>query len=93
MARQVCEWCREELSHSAYYRHLRDQTGSICPGKLCGQSNQIINHLHGEESRDSDIDGSESTLLDLDSTFELESDEDDMDHRSLCMDCHIIRYQ
>ena len=28
-----CSTCGEILSHSAYYRHLYDSTGAICPGK------------------------------------------------------------
>ena len=31
--RQMCITCGQELAHSAYYRHLHDKTGRICPGK------------------------------------------------------------
>ena len=31
--RRVCNSCSEELAHSAYYRHLHDKTGIVCPGK------------------------------------------------------------
>ena len=29
----LCAYCEQELSHAAYYRHLEDETGCICPGK------------------------------------------------------------
>ena len=31
--RHSCESCGEELAHAAYYRHLQDNIGSVCPVK------------------------------------------------------------
>ena len=31
--RRICQWCKEELSHSAYFRHREDDKGVLCPGK------------------------------------------------------------
>lgn len=31
--RRRCVTCGDELSHSAYYRHLHDSNGSVCPKK------------------------------------------------------------
>ena len=31
--RRICNSCKQELSHSAYYRHLHDKDGSICPAR------------------------------------------------------------
>ena len=28
-----CTFCCQELSHAAYYRHLQDTSGCVCPGK------------------------------------------------------------
>ena len=40
---RFCTYCSQELSHAAYYRHLEDKSGSVCPGK----------RLLGAESDDS----------------------------------------
>ena len=29
----MCRFCSQELSKTAYYRHLSDKTGTVCPGK------------------------------------------------------------
>jgi hypothetical protein len=30
---RLCADCDQELSHAAYYRHLEDRSGAVCPGK------------------------------------------------------------
>ena len=62
--RRVCLSCGEELAHSAYYRHLYDKVGSICPGIKQVQSPTI------EHS---------SLPDDLDSTFDLRSENEEAD--------------
>lgn len=32
----VCPYCKQDLSHAAYYRHLDDKNGLICPGRSKG---------------------------------------------------------
>ena len=32
--RKQCRFCGEVLAHSAYYRHLNDENGVVCPGRL-----------------------------------------------------------
>ena len=29
----LCTYCDQELSHAAYYRHLEDVSGCVCPGR------------------------------------------------------------
>ena len=29
----MCNTCSQELSHAAFYRHLHDEGGQVCPGK------------------------------------------------------------
>ena len=31
--RYKCAFCCQELAHSAYYRHLHDNSGMVCPGR------------------------------------------------------------
>ena len=70
--RRKCNSCGEKLAHSAYFRHLHDLVGSICPGKVqpCDRSDS--------EADTSDI--SEvlqlNSSFDLDSTFDLGSESD-----------------
>lgn len=61
--RRKCKSCGEKLAHSAYFRHLHDQVGSICPGKLqpCDRSDS--------EADTSDI----SEVMQLNSSFDLDS--------------------
>ena len=33
MSRKVCNWCGQELSHSAYYLHLNDRYAQACPAQ------------------------------------------------------------
>jgi len=68
--RRKCKSCGEELAHSAYFRHLHDLVGSICPGK-------IQSRVRSDSEADSDI--SEAMLnssFDQDSTFDLGSESD-----------------
>ena len=30
---QWCTYCCQELSHAAFYRHLEDKSGCVCPGR------------------------------------------------------------
>ena len=61
--RRKCNSCGEKLAHSAYFRHLHDLVGSICPGKVqpCDRSDS--------EADTSDI----SEVLQLNSSFDLDS--------------------
>ena len=35
---KLCTFCDQELSHAAYYRHLQDSSGVVCPGKKDSRS-------------------------------------------------------
>ena len=35
---KLCTLCDQELSHAAYYRHLQDSSGVVCPGKKDSRS-------------------------------------------------------
>lgn len=64
---RVCAFCSEELAPTAFYRHLHDKTGTVCPGKR-----------KRDDLSDGDASESERQLCvksqrALDSTFKLES--------------------
>ena len=63
--RKLCDFCGEELAHSAYYRHLHDKDGSICPGKLQSVTEQSGDFMDSSE---------------LDSTFDLGSKSEEFLH-------------
>ena len=77
--RRRCRSCGEVLAHSAYFRHLHDKDGSICPGKA---------RSCDESSAESDSDNCEGMKLnesfDPDSTFDLRSERDGQ-----CSDCEV----
>ena len=68
---KVCPFCREELSRAAYYRHLNDKQGLLCPGER-------TEDFSDSSMSDSDQDlftSSESLSLgksDSDTTFDFE---------------------
>lgn len=64
--RRQCEFCGEELAHSTYYRHLHDKVGSVCPGKSTLQQPVVA------------MESCEMDNTDLDSTFDLGSESDEM---------------
>ena len=40
---RVCQYCSQELSHAAYYRHVQDKFGRICPGRIESENVCTIN--------------------------------------------------
>lgn len=69
----------EELAHSAYYRHLHDKTGIVCPGKE--------GHLLDRDN--ASVISSESSVMSftstrLDSTFDFGSNSDCDSRESDC---------
>ena len=77
--RRTCKSCGEELAHSAYFRHLHDKDGSICPGKVlsCNQSDG------SDSDSDKSCEGMQlNNSFNQDSTFDLGSESD-----SQCLDC------
>lgn len=69
---QECLYCRQELSHAAYYRHLDDKNGLVCPGRSAPTRDIDCS---SEYSPDSDI--GELSVSDhdpmSDTSFDLES--------------------
>ena len=65
--RKCCD-CNEELSHAAYYRHLKDTTGDICIGKQALlDENQDVSDSLSWSSFDNDL--KSSTDIDRDLTL------------------------
>ena len=67
--RKLCHWCKEELSHSAYYRHLKDNQGLVCPGRRIQQALPLGNDSFTCNSSDTDS----SAIFDSESTVDSES--------------------
>ena len=56
--RKQCDFCGEELGFSAYYQHLSDETGLVCPARF--QTSQESNTSEFNfENGDDDIDSCE----------------------------------
>ena len=69
--RRLCEYCHQYLAASAYYRHLNDKFGSICPGKSLDTSEPL------EESTEEVLSSSEENVsIATESSFDFESSEE-----------------
>ena len=68
---RTCCFCHQELAHTAYFRHLHDKSGTICPGKQKVHLQE--GHSSGSESSELDSVSSDSSRL-MDSTLDLSSD-------------------
>ena len=66
--RRPCAFCSQELAPTAFYRHLHDKTGTVCPGKR--KRDGLLSDDDGSESEGQSCIKSPRTL---DSTFELGS--------------------
>ena len=71
-ARRMCPSCGEELAHSAYYRHLHDKVGSICPGVEPVVVQQLPRGVIPEAGNEADPED------ELDSTFDLGSETEEV---------------
>ena len=73
--RRVCSSCTQELAKTAFFRHLHDTTGAVCPGKR--------RKIDFEESGGSDVDSDRESMVHsisprgLDSTFDLGSSDEE----------------
>ena len=69
--RRLCEYCHQYLAESAYYRHLNDKFGSICPGKSLDTFKPL------EESTEEVLSSSEENVsIATESSFDFESSEE-----------------
>ena len=59
--RRMCRFCQQELAHAAYFRHLHDTSGTICPGR---QSMDHEENHRGYESSELHVDRVSSTVSD-----------------------------
>ena len=65
MSRKVCNLFGQELSHSAYYRHLNDRYGQACPAKYQKHDNLDSTFDFGSSGSEFDHDSdAESTNID-----------------------------
>ena len=78
--RRVCSSCTQELAKTAFFRHLHDTTGAVCPGKR--------RKIDFEESGGSDVDSDRESMVHsisprgLDSTFDLGSSDEERETAS-----------
>ena len=76
--RRSCAFCGQELTHSAFFRHLHDKNGRVCPAK---QPSQLT-----EPETDSETDvgfdwvSQCSSNAHADSTFDFGTDSEGSDH-------------
>lgn len=64
-SRRKCPWCHQELSHSAYYRHIKDSQGLVCPARRNKSIKQQPFSSH-DDSTSTCSEDSESTSSSLD---------------------------
>ena len=74
--RRTCAFCSEELAPTAYFRHLHDRSGTVCPGKR-RRCNVEVDVSEDDLSHD-DLSQHVKLPRALDSTFELTSDEESL---------------
>ena len=59
---QICKFCNQELSHAAYYRHLQDRSGCVCPGlrdisaSESSSSDEVLSVSSGDSDTSFDFD-------------------------------------
>ena len=73
--RKSCPYCDQYLAVSAYYRHLNDKVGSICPGKSVGRCPMEMQAESTDSEEDSSVlcSGSETVSAISESSFDFES--------------------
>ena len=69
--RRICTFCTEELAPTAYFRHLHNRNGTVCPGKRkrCTTNEDVV--------CESDLSFDVKSPRTLDSTFEIESSDEE----------------
>ena len=72
--RRLCEYCHQYLAASAYYRHLNDKLGSICPGKSSDMSELL--EESADESAEELLSNDENISIATKSSFDFESSEE-----------------
>ena len=73
-SRKVCSYCSQELSHTTFYRHLNDTSGTICPARKRSRSYANLPDTEAELTPVDKITRGDS--LSLDSSFDVNSDYD-----------------
>ena len=74
-SRRTCAFCSEELAPTAYFRHLHDTNGLVCPGKR-KRCNVQADVFEDDLSHD-DLSPHVKSPRGLDSTFEVESSDEE----------------
>ena len=73
----ICSSCKQELSHTAFYRHLKDKTGAVCRGHWRREPTDVGSEVGSESESDSELNifsYSECSDSNLDTTFDFETD-------------------
>lgn len=82
--RRLCTFCHQYLAVSAYYRHVNDKIGSICPGKSASPSIEM-NEL--DETVEELLYSSDDNIsVTTESSFDFESSEDQFADNELVQD-------
>ena len=84
MSRKVCNSCGQELSHTAYYRHLNDRYGQACPAKYQEHDKLDSTFNFGSSSSDFDheSDAESNNIDDLESSLVSAADKESGDESS-----------
>ena len=88
--RRICQWCKEELSHSAYFRHREDDKGVLCPGKQrLSCKLQLANETVTEEAEE----GLSETSLDFLSSIGSANSESSFQFSESSVECDAHPYE
>ena len=70
---KVCAFCKQELAHASYYRHLMDRNGAVCRGKAVERPTSVSS---SDEDSGSDVFSISDRSDNLDTSFDFGSETD-----------------
>ena len=73
-ARRLCPFCSQELGRTAFYRHVNDKTGNVCPGK---KRPRLELRTICDAGSEDEVPLRSSSPRALDSTFDVSSSEEE----------------
>ena len=73
---KICAFCKQELAHASYYRHLMDRNGAVCRGKPVRRPTGVSS---SDEDSGSDVFSISDRSENLDTSFDFGSETDDSD--------------
>ena len=79
--RLVCKSCNQELGRSSFYRHLTDDSGSVCPGKVThAELSQSSDEESSEEQPEIHSPDMDAYNAELDTTFKVSPAREDVEN-------------